>query len=273
MLKEEWKVYKSQLKEAITDLKTKGRRKQQIPNVITSFRLLAPFVILPFSVTGNIPGVLISVAAFSITDAMDGLIARKFHLTSDLGRDLDALCDKLFSGTLLVAASLTNPIMSISLLLEGLIGGINTRAKLKGYSPKSLYIGKLKTVFLFPLLGLSLVTHNLVFKLVFSATTSLQILTISAYLRKYKKIEQETFEEIPLNPSDGLLLENNESDEQTHEKVLEKVDRVIPVEKECTNRRQKIQTLKDMRNILLKEIGMSEEDTLEKGTKSYFIDK
>ena len=159
MLKKEWENYKQEIKEAIEDLKTKGRRKKQIPNVLTSLRLFAPLFILPASFIGNIPFVVGSVVAFSVTDMLDGFIARKFHLTSKLGKDLDAFSDKIFAGTLLLAASILNPILLVNLSLEVCIAGINVNAKLRGAETKSLPIGKVKTAFLFPLLGCSLITN------------------------------------------------------------------------------------------------------------------
>lgn len=66
-----------------------------IPNFMSLFRV----VLLPFIVWTYWKGVydvtagLVIVSA--LTDILDGVIARKFNMVSDLGKMLDPLCDKL----------------------------------------------------------------------------------------------------------------------------------------------------------------------------------
>lgn len=259
MLKKEWENYKQEVKEALEDLRTKGRRKRQIPNILTSLRLLAPFFILPASFFKNIPLVLGFVAGFSVTDMLDGFIARTFHFTSKLGKDLDACCDKIFAGTLLLASSFMNPIMLISLGLESVIAGININAKLKGKEPHSLYIGKLKTFFLFPLLGLSLVSNvemlDLLFKITFGVTTGLQVLTTFSYLAKYQLEEpKEEMKDSLEHPS--LEFSKDEEKPLTNEKTLT-----------LTKTSQNISMLKDIKELLLKETSVPEEEKTKENIK------
>lgn len=254
MLKKEWERYKIEIKNAMEDLKTKGRRKKQIPNILTSLRLLAPFFILPASFFGNIPLVLGLVAGFSATDMLDGFIARTFHLTSQLGKDLDAVCDKLFSLTLLLASSIMNPIMLVTLALESSIAVINVNAKLKGKETHSLYIGKAKTIFLFPLLGLSLVSNvevfDFAFKTVFGITTGLQALTAASYFTKYQLEEKNS----SANFSNNIKqIEIIETEEQPRSKKKEKV-------LNSDKRTQKISMLKDLKTLLLKETALPEKE-------------
>ena len=50
-VKKTWNDYKIKFKEAFTDLKTKGRRHKQIPNILTTSRLLAaPVFIIPAAI-------------------------------------------------------------------------------------------------------------------------------------------------------------------------------------------------------------------------------
>ena len=139
------KHYKKLLNEALNDLKTPGKRHKQIPNILTVLRLLAPAVILPLAITGNIPLTLITAGAFAFTDAVDGFIARHWNLQSELGKDLDAVTDKVFSTTLLAAASVSNPLLLLNIGLEGVIALINANKKLNGYETASTMTGKLKT--------------------------------------------------------------------------------------------------------------------------------
>lgn len=230
MLKKEWEIYKQEIKEAIDDLKTKGRRKKQIPNILTSLRLLAPLFILPASFLGNIPFIVGSVVVFSATDMLDGFIARTFQLTSHLGRDLDAFSDKVFAGTLLLASSMINPMLLLTFSLEASIAGINMNAKLKGIEAKSLTIGKVKTFFLFPLLGCSLISSQLslepLFNLLFASTTILQVITAANYQRNYKSLLQVKEEVLDFkeeeNKETDIVVEEKEEEKTIGEKTISK---------------------------------------------------
>ena len=147
-MKEQWEKYKKLFSLMLDDLKTQGRRHKQIPNILTMLRLSAPIVVIPAFITGNIPFALGSVAAIALTDAADGFIARTFNLTSDLGKDLDAIADKLFAGTLLISLSTINPIYLVSLGLEAIIGGICSYKKVKKIDIKTCKTGKIKTILL-----------------------------------------------------------------------------------------------------------------------------
>ena len=73
-----------------------GTFKKNIPNIITSIRLIGAIVILflrPFSLE-----FYIVYGACGVTDFLDGFIARKFHLQSKLGSILDSVADLLFLG-------------------------------------------------------------------------------------------------------------------------------------------------------------------------------
>lgn len=184
--------YKKEINEAFLDLKTKGKRHRQIPNLLTATRLVAaPFFIIPAAICKNITLLVIFATFFSLTDALDGFIAHKYNLVSDLGRDLDAICDKVFAFSLLIAVSIFNPILLFNMLAEGIIALINIKEKLNNREPESILIGKIKMWLLYPLLGISLLNQIINVKKIlvifFVLTFIMQILTIISYLIKYKK--------------------------------------------------------------------------------------
>ncbi len=182
--------YKKLFKQAFTELKTKGKRRRQIPNILTVMRIFAPFFIIPAAIYRNVELICIFVILFSITDAFDGYIARKFNFVSELGKDLDAVCDKVFAVTLLLAASFFEPLLLINFGLEVLIALINSIAKLKNLNACSHMIGKAKTCFLYTLIGFGLLNHYIqmdrLFLFMFLTTTLMQAATISTYIYIYQ---------------------------------------------------------------------------------------
>ena len=81
-----------------------------IPNILTYFRLLCvpAFAVLFFVLKGDL-GVYVGLGVFLIaelTDIVDGKIARKFNMTTDVGRAMDPLADKLLQMTAIVCLSI-----------------------------------------------------------------------------------------------------------------------------------------------------------------------
>lgn len=187
--------YKEQIKEAIEDLKTPGRRHKQIPNILTLSRMLSPLVIIPNALLGNSKEAMKLAAFFGLTDLVDGFIARKFNLSSPLGADLDALTDKLFAGTLLLTGAVSNPYLLANTGLEMAIAGVNLKQKFSGNKSGSTIMGKVKTGAVFTLGGLSVAATSVqeldkvIFPLAIS-TAILQTMTLVSYLKKYNDNNQ-----------------------------------------------------------------------------------
>ena len=124
-----------------------------IPNILTITRIiLTPFIIY-LAYLNNIIGTLLLIFIASITDMLDGIIARKYHLTSDLGAKLDAISDKLFAGCLIISLIAKNKLFILCLIGEILILIINLISYFEKYNPKTIYIGKIKTTVLFITVG------------------------------------------------------------------------------------------------------------------------
>lgn len=187
--------YKEQIKEAIEDLKTPGRRHKQIPNILTLSRMFSPFIIIPNALLGNSEEAMKLAAFFGLTDLVDGYIARKFNLSSPLGADLDALTDKLFAGTLLLTGAVSNPYLLANTGLEMVIAGVNLKQKFSGNKSGSTIMGKVKTGAVFTLGGLSVAATSVqeldkvIFPLAIS-TAILQTMTLVSYLKKYNDNNQ-----------------------------------------------------------------------------------
>lgn len=187
-MKEQIEKYKQLFSLMLQDLKTQGKRHKQIPNILTLSRLTAPLIIIPLFITGHFMAAFYSIAAFSLTDALDGFMARTFHLTSELGRDLDAAADKLFAATLLISLSTVNPIYLISLLMEVVIGSICANKKINKIDIRTCKIGKLKTILLDGSIVLGMGSILLEFSPILlnvlcGVTTLLQMKTATEYIK------------------------------------------------------------------------------------------
>ena len=221
-MKEQLEKYKKLFSLMLDDLKTQGRRHKQIPNILSMLRLLAPIVVIPAFITGNIPFALGSVAVFYLTDAADGFIARRFELISDLGKDLDAIADKLSAGTLLISLSTINPIYLVSLGLEAIIGGICSYKKVKKIDIKTCKTGKIKTILLdlFVVMGIGSLLIDLsplLLNLTCTLTTILQISTAIQYSKTTNKVSEVN--EMEEQSKNEKVIEDEE-DENTYDKTL-----------------------------------------------------
>ena len=121
-----------------------------VPNALTLLRiLLLPVVVWRF-VIGDATGALIAYMAAMLTDAMDGIIARKTNQITALGKLLDPIADKLSLVTLLglfvSSGEIPLWVLAIILFKEGAMvigGGIALK---RGIVVYALPIGKITTV-------------------------------------------------------------------------------------------------------------------------------
>jgi len=80
-----------------------------IPNLITILRVLLVPIFIIYMINDRTLGSLIIFVIASVSDALDGFIARVFHKKSDLGAYLDPLADKI----LLISAYITLAILKM----------------------------------------------------------------------------------------------------------------------------------------------------------------
>ncbi len=80
-----------------------------LPNALTLLRLLLiPFFVHFFLTPDRLPAACAVLCLSALTDVLDGSIARRFHMVSDLGKFLDPLADKLTQAALLLCLSRTH---------------------------------------------------------------------------------------------------------------------------------------------------------------------
>ena len=137
-----------------------------IANKLTLLRIILVFVFIgviwiPFGLSTSLV-LWISLAIFiiaSITDFLDGHLARKYNLITDLGKFMDPLADKMLTNTALVAIvdyglrgilpiGITFPawILVFILIREFTVSGIRLMAASQNKVVAANYWGKVKTV-------------------------------------------------------------------------------------------------------------------------------
>ncbi len=124
-----------------------------IVNSVTMTRVIGTFV-LPFISQNMSPaGLVIYIGLLLLTDALDGLLARRLKATTIFGSILDATADKFLGIACLAVLAGRYAIMLFPIITETIISIINTRGAIGGSTTDSSTLGKIKTW----VLGLSIV--------------------------------------------------------------------------------------------------------------------
>jgi len=90
----------------------KESKKFTIPNLLTCMRIvMIPLFIWLYSGTQQYELAALVLLISGLTDILDGFIARKFNMISDLGKFLDPVADKLTQAAILVCLSVRYPLM------------------------------------------------------------------------------------------------------------------------------------------------------------------
>lgn len=160
-----------------------------LPNKLTMLRIIMAFVIIgillfPFDAMGidiyklfigekivvdiryMIAGVLFIFA--SLTDFLDGYIARKYNLVTDFGKMIDAIADKVLVNSVLIilcAQGFIHPIITVVIIVrDSIVNSIKMIAGSKGQVVAAIKSGKWKTACLMVGIVLTLF-YNLPFEL------------------------------------------------------------------------------------------------------------
>ena len=160
-----------------------------LPNKLTMLRILMSLVIIfillfPFDTAGiDIPklfinetivvnikylvaGVLFTIA--SLTDFLDGYLARKWNMITDFGKMIDAIADKILVNSVLIilaSSGFIHPIVPVVIVLrDSVVNSIKMIAGSKGKVVAAIKSGKLKTACLMVGIVLTLF-YNLPFEL------------------------------------------------------------------------------------------------------------
>ena len=172
-------------------------------NKLTIFRvILIPFFIIALLVPGIPAGNWIALAIFivaSLTDLLDGKIARKYNLVTNFGKFMDPLADKLLVCSALICLVELSRIPSwmvvIIIAREFTISGFRLIAADNGVVIAASYWGKFKTTF--QMIAVCLMIANIpVLSLLTTVITwiavILTVVSLVDYLVKNKDVMKET---------------------------------------------------------------------------------
>ncbi len=82
-----------------------------IPNILSYFRLMLIPLFIVLYVQEDFTEALITLAASGLSDILDGRIARKYDMVTDLGKVLDPVADKLTQCAMMLCVAMRYPAM------------------------------------------------------------------------------------------------------------------------------------------------------------------
>lgn len=173
-----------------------------LPNKLTMFRvILIPFFIVFLLAPITSYDKWIALAIFivaSLTDLLDGKIARKYNLVTNFGKFMDPLADKLLVCSALICLIELNKIPSWMVIIiiarEFIISGFRLVASDNGVVIAASYWGKFKTTFQMAAVCLmiaDLPALNLVTQIVLWIAVVLTVVSLIDYVVKNKNVMKE----------------------------------------------------------------------------------
>ena len=174
-----------------------------LPNKLTLFRVvLIPFFVLFMLVDIIAYDKWIALVIFiiaSLTDLLDGKIARKYNLVTNFGKFMDPLADKLLVCSALIClvalAKIPAWIVIIIIAREFIISGFRLIASDNGVVIAASYWGKFKTTFQMVMICLMIAdieAISLITTIIMWIALILTVVSLVDYLIKNKDVMKDT---------------------------------------------------------------------------------
>lgn len=125
---------------------------RHLPNMLCVLRMALVYPVALWILDGRYPEVMALFAVAAFTDALDGLLAKRFGWTSELGKHLDPLADKLLLVTVFACLSVAGLVpwwLTVVVLLRDLVivfGGMVYRVLFGPVEGQPTLRSKLNTV-------------------------------------------------------------------------------------------------------------------------------
>lgn len=124
-----------------------------LPNTITLMRIgVVPFLFILLASPGQFWSLILAIlfAAASITDLVDGYIARKYELVTTMGKFLDPIADKLIVNTAMILmipiGRIPAWIVAITIMRDLIVDGVRSISSSEGLYIQASRLGKQKTL-------------------------------------------------------------------------------------------------------------------------------
>lgn len=173
-----------------------------LPNKLTIFRvILIPFfvVLLLFDLTTYDKWIALGIfIVASLTDFLDGYIARKYNLVTNFGKFMDPLADKLLVCSAMIClvelARIPAWVVIVIIAREFIISGFRLVASDNGVVIAASYWGKFKTTFQILMICLMIADLEplaIVTQIVMWVALALTVISLVDYLVKNKSVMQD----------------------------------------------------------------------------------
>ena len=177
-----------------------------LPNKLTIARvILAPlaFIFILFPIGGEVMARIIAAVLFvliSLTDMLDGKIARKYNLITNFGKFLDPLADKLLVCSAMICLVdlrlIPSWVVIIIIAREFIISGFRLVASDNGIVIAASYWGKFKTTFqmimvIVLILNIKTTLFYYIGNILIVIATALTIISLIDYIIKNKNVLKE----------------------------------------------------------------------------------
>jgi CDP-diacylglycerol--glycerol-3-phosphate 3-phosphatidyltransferase len=124
-----------------------------LPNTISLIRIsVVPFLFILLTSPGEFWSLILAIlfAVASITDMLDGFLARKYNMITTMGKFLDPLADKLIVNTAMILmipiGRIPAWIVAITIIRDLIVDGIRSIASSEGFYIQASPLGKQKTI-------------------------------------------------------------------------------------------------------------------------------
>jgi len=161
--------------------------------------ILIPIIVWMYIYEENFVGAGVLAFISGLTDIVDGYIARNFNLTSEFGKVLDPIADKLTQAFILLSIMTKFPYLLVPLILllvkeisTGILGLNVIRRTKKVVGAK--WHGKVNTVLLYAMMIIHMFFYNIPQSLSYTLaiiSTLMMLLSLVLYFRLYINILRE----------------------------------------------------------------------------------
>lgn len=174
-----------------------------IPNILSVFRLILAILFMGIFQRGGLAenkGILTAILIMSgISDFLDGKIARKYHMVSEVGKLLDPIADKVTQGALLFCFlseyELAKGVFVLFLVKEGYILAAGTKSLVKTHKNEGAkWYGKVSTAVFYAVMTVLIIFPDIPkwkADVLIGCSGGFMLVALIMYAHYYKMLQKE----------------------------------------------------------------------------------